>query len=89
MQRKKEGKNEKFDWENEEHDIQEVDVAYLKAVNLPSMFDVGMLPVNPTDSRLLLNLIDDVTYHKVVKSEVAQTKSKVKKTKIARLKSAL
>lgn len=52
-----------------EYDIKEVDVAYLKAINIPSMFDVGTINVDPSDSRLLLNVMDDHTYYKVIKPD--------------------
>lgn len=55
--------------DSSEYDIKEIDIAYLKAINIPSMFDLGTINVDPTDSRLLLNVMDDHTYHKVIKPD--------------------
>lgn len=72
-----------------EYDIKEVDVAYLKAINIPSMFDVGTINVDPTDSRLLLNVMDDHTYYKVIKPDFLCHRNKQSKRKISKFRSAI
>ena len=47
-------------------DSLEIAAAYLKLINVPCMFDIGTQPVNPCDSQLNLNMIDDVTFSKVI-----------------------
>ena len=39
-------------------------------INIPSMFDIGTTPINPCDGQLNLNILDDVTYHEVLKTEL-------------------
>jgi len=49
--------------DSEIYDTNTVDVAYLKCINVPCMYDIGTLPTDPTDSRLCLNVIDQLTYN--------------------------
>ena len=52
------------------------------------MFDIGNPSVNPTDNQLNLNMIDDITFQKVIQAEM-QGERLTKKKKIERLKAAL
>ena len=56
-------------------------------INIPCMFDLGINPVNPCDQQLNLNIIDDITYHEVLKPELKKEqltpKWKIEKTKLA------
>ena len=52
------------------------------------MFDIGLSQVNPCDEQLNLNIIDDVTYHEVIRTELKketelQSKQKIENTKLA------
>jgi hypothetical protein len=58
------------------YDENTVNTAYLKVINVPCMHDLGTLQTDPTDSRLCLNVIDDLTFHKVVKPDFLNGKSK-------------
>jgi len=40
------------------------------------MYDMGTLPTDPTDSRLCLNVLDDLSYYKVVKPDFLNGKRK-------------
>ena len=51
------------------------------------MFDIGTHPVNPCDSQLNLNMIDDVTFSKVIQAEMWQDKKQ--RQKIGGTKAAL
>ena len=51
-------------------DSLEMAAAYLKLINVPCMFDIGTQPINPCDSQLNLNMIDDVTFLKVIQAEM-------------------
>lgn len=44
--------------------------ASIKLLNIPCMFDLGTSPVNPCDEQLNLNMIDDVTFHTIMKKEL-------------------
>ena len=57
-------------------------------VNVPTMFDLGITPVNPSDGQLNLNIIDDVTYHEVVEKELKKC-SLMKQWKIENTKMAV
>jgi hypothetical protein len=37
-------------------------VAYLKLINVPTMFDIGCVESDPSSDFLTLNMIDDKTY---------------------------
>ena len=73
---------------NKSFDSLELAAAYLKLINIPCMFDIGNPSVNPSDSQLNLNMIDDITFQKVIQAEI-QSEKVTKKKKIGRLKAAL
>ena len=57
-------------------------------VNIPCMFDMGITPADPCDQQLNLNIIDDITFHKVKKK--IETKKKIpKKWKLAHTQNAI
>lgn len=51
-------------------DSVEMAAAYMKLINVPCMFDIGVSAVNPCDWQLNLNIIDDQTYQKVIQAEM-------------------
>ena len=55
---------------NADNDVLDVFAAYIKLINIPCMFDIGLSQVNPCDEQLNLNIIDDVTYHEVIRTEL-------------------
>jgi len=61
--------------------------AAIKMVNVPTMFDLGVNQVNPCESQLNLNMIDDVTYHEVIRKELKKDalmrQWKIENTKVA------
>lgn len=57
-------------WHEEGKDELSVTAASIKMVNIPSMFDLGISPVNPSDQQLNLNIIDDITYHEVIEKKL-------------------
>jgi hypothetical protein len=69
------------------YDSSTVDVVYLKAINVPTMYDVGTLPVDPTDGRLCLNIMDLFNYHKVVKPDFQ--KLRMQKSKVSKLRQVM
>ena len=44
-------------------------LAYLKLINVPSMFDIGGAKADPTSDSLSLTLMDSITF-KLVKKEI-------------------
>ena len=70
----------------------EVVAGYLKLVNIPCMFDLGISPCDPRDQQLNLNIVDDITYHDVLKQDVldrSETETILPKRKIEQTKMAL
>lgn len=70
----------------------EVVAGYLKLVNIPCMFDLGITPCDPKDQQLNLNIVDDITYHDVLKQDVldrSQTETVLPKRKIEQTKMAI
>lgn len=59
--------------DNIDSDQIETTVAYLKLINVPTMFDIGCNESDPTTSFLTLNMIDEKTY-KVEKMEFIDAK---------------
>ncbi len=51
------------------YDTNIVEAAYLKVINVPCMYDIGTLPSDPSDSRLSLNVLDELTYRSCVKPD--------------------
>jgi len=49
-------------------------VAFLRVINVPCMFDLGTPPIDPFNHQLLLNLMDDLTYYKVIKPDFLEQK---------------
>jgi hypothetical protein len=71
------------------YDTNIVQAAYLKAINVPCMYDIGILPSDPTDSRLCLNIIDIMTYNRVVKPDFLYGKRKQQRKKIDKFRQAV
>jgi len=44
---------------DDEYDTNDIEIAYLKLINVPCLYDMGAAPSDPTDSRLCLNILDD------------------------------
>ena len=63
-------------------------VAYLKLINVPTMFDVGCSVSDPSSEYLTLNMIDDKSY-KVERSDFLSRGRKFKTEKIEKFQSAL
>lgn len=74
------------DSKSEIYDTNVIDIAYLKAINVPCMYDMGTMPIDPAESRLLLHILDDISYHKVVKPDFIQGKRKQQKKKIEKFR---
>jgi hypothetical protein len=73
----------------EEMDTLESVIAYLKVINVPCLHDLGTPNCNPTDPQLLLNLIDDRTYYKVIKPDFLYEPGKRNKKKIEKFRQAI
>jgi hypothetical protein len=48
--------------EKESMEALETHLAYLKLINVPSMFDIGGLKADPTADCLTMNMMDSITY---------------------------
>ncbi len=75
--------------ESIEYESNVIDAAYLKVINVPCMYDMGTLPTDPSDSRLCLNVLDDQSYHKVIKTDFLTDKSKLQRRKVDKFKEAI
>lgn len=63
-------------------------VAYLKLINVPTMFDIGSSQSDPTTDSLTLNMVDDKTF-KIEKNDFLSRVRKFKMEKIEKFKNAL
>ena len=70
-------------------DCLETVAAYLKVINVPCMFDLGTPNVDPTEPQLLLNIMDDLSYYKVIKPDFLDKKDKRARKKIEKFKQAM
>lgn len=68
--------------EAKKEDILEITAAYLRAINVPCMYDLGTPTIDPYDHQLLLNIMDDLTYYKSVKPDFIDKKGVREKYKI-------
>lgn len=71
---------------DDEYDTNDIEIAYLKLINVPCLYDMGAAPSDPTDSRLCLNILDDQTFNKVVEPDFLYDKRKREKKKIDKFK---
>ena len=62
-------------------EVLKTSIAYLKLINVPTMFDMGCGQADPTSDFLELDMIDEKTY-KILKSDFLNAKQKLKKNKI-------
>lgn len=63
-------------------------LAYLKLINVPTLFDFGCQSVDPSSESLMLNMIDDKSYQ-IEKAEYLSRVRKFKIDKIEKFQSAL
>ena len=65
------GKEYGGDSKKESESMETIDshLAYLKLINVPSMFDIGGVKADPTSDSLSLTLMDSITF-KLVKKEI-------------------
>ena len=54
---------------DEEMDSIEMVASYLKLINVPCMFDIGVTNCTPEDNQLNLHIVDDITYNQVLKPD--------------------
>lgn len=66
----------------------ETTLAYLRLINVPTMFDIGCGEADPSTDFLNLNMIDVETY-KIEKLEFLDAKQKLKRNKIQKFRNAL
>jgi len=71
------------------HDSIETVAAYLKLINVPCLFDVGTRIATPNKETLLLNLLDDRTYYKVIKPDFLGKENDYKRKKVPIVKEAV
>uniref|UniRef100_A0A7S3FYA7 Uncharacterized protein n=1 Tax=Strombidium rassoulzadegani TaxID=1082188 RepID=A0A7S3FYA7_9SPIT len=70
------------------NETMEAHLAYLKLVNVPSLFDVGCYQSNPQSDYLVLNMMDSIT-HKVVKQNFLAKKEGRKFSDVEKLRQQL
>ncbi|CDW82225.1 UNKNOWN [Stylonychia lemnae] len=63
-------------------------VAYLKLINTPTMFDIGCVQADPSTDFLTLNMVDDKTF-KIENQDFLNTNQKLKKSKIKKFRGAI
>lgn len=63
-------------------------LAYLKLINVPTMFDIGCMQSDPTSDALTLNMVDEKSF-KIEKDEFLSRIRKFKMEKIEKFQSAL
>eukprot|EP00347_Sterkiella_histriomuscorum_P023566 403334151 len=66
----------------------ECTLAYLKLINVPTMFDIGCTQSDPSTDFLTLNMIDDKTF-KIENQDFLNSNQKLKKTKVKKQRGAL
>ena len=74
---------------NKSFDSVELAAAYLKLINVPCMFDMGVTACNPCDQQLNLNMIDDQTFKNIIVDDIIKGDKPPKMKKIERLKTAI
>jgi hypothetical protein len=67
---------------------EEIDMAYLKCINVPTMFDIGCSETDPLHPQFELNILDIETW-KIEKEQFLNSVNKLKMDKIIKFKPAL
>jgi len=74
--------------EEAEESVEEMNVAYLKCINVPSMMDIGCQETDPVHPQFELDILDLETYN-IELDEFLKSKNKLKVEKIFKFKQAL